>query len=559
MLIFFNFSRKLGKAPAATPCLSRGPPRGETCRRVGVSAFTGNVSAFRRFANQQRNDLRRNDSRSLRTPTRRHAEPLIRSPWCLLFVTIFVLAQPSRTLGQLQTWNNPSGGSWLIGTNWSPNNQVPNSTSYSATIGLNAFVTLSGSNTLAISSLNVGDNLATYTSGSLSLSTGANLTTVNTDIGIYESPTEVNAGTLTVDGSGTSFTDSFYMQVGFGGTGTVNVNNSATFSGAAMYVGNSFQGHAGTGTVNIDGAGSTMTSTGAILGLVPGTMGTLNVRNGGFFSIPSGDLDVGGGGTGIATLTSGATMNLNNLYVGLGGGTGTLTVDGAGTTTPTMTTSGTAYIGLNGGAVGTAYVQNGGVWKALGTLGVGAGGTGTLNITNRGVVTASAYFSVSGTITIDGTGSTLNVSGDSAIQIGTGGPGNVTVQNGGSVVFGAGAGTVFIGTYTGAGNSSLTVTGTGSNVTLAGQDVAIAANFQNPGTGTDGGTLSLVAGGKLTVPSPGRIFLGGSPNAGPTALRGNRDNQFWQHNRHERRSLGIGHFVLQRQHPSRRQFTDQFQ
>ena len=55
-----------------------------------------------------------------------------------------------------------------------------------------------------------------------------------------------------------------------------------------------------------------------------------------------------------------------------------------------MTTTGTTSIGNGAGTMGTVNIQNGGIWNASGNVSVGDGGTGNLNILNGGVVNFTA-------------------------------------------------------------------------------------------------------------------------------------------------------------------------
>ena len=87
---------------------------------------------------------------------------------------------------------------------------------------------------------------------------------------------------------------------------------------------------------------------------------------------------------------------------------------------------------------------------------------------------------------------------------------SVIVQNGGSIAFdpttsGTSGTALFVG---GNGNGSLTITGTGSNVTVS-HDVVIGRNATPFGVT---GTLSLVSGGTLTLASTAKVYLGGSLN-----------------------------------------------
>ncbi len=379
-------------------------------------------------------------------PTRRHADTPTRFLWCLLFVTILGLVQPSRTLaGTNNYWNIPNAvnGAWNTAGNWSLG-VVPNTTVYSAVIEDNATVLLSGASLTTVYSVDVGDDQSsTYTSGGLTLSAGAQLAAVSDSyVGVSQNGTgaDDSFGTFNIGGSGTSFTDAANFYVGLGGVGIVNITNSATVS----------------------------------------------------------------------------LQNLNVGYIsGTYAGIGTVTVDGGSTTTPTMTTSGSTAIGNGAGTVGTVNIQNGGIWNASGQVTVGNGGTATLNILNGGVVnvTSNPTFA-NGTVLISGTSSKLSLNGAGAnvyLLIGSQtSAGSVTVQNGGAIAYGAAVtGTLCVGTYTGF-NGALTITGTGASVTTAGADVSIGTNgYNTTGTGTNVGTLSLVAGGTMTVGSGGSMYLGG--------------------------------------------------
>ncbi len=108
---------------------------------------------------------------------------------------------------------------------------------------------------------------------------------------------------MTVDGVGSSWTNSGDLSVGNSGTGTLTIRNGGTVSNTGLgYLGN----NAGsTGTVTVDGAGSTWTN--------------------------SGDLVVGDSGTGTLTIQNGgAVSNVIGVLGFLAGSTGTATVDGAG-------------------------------------------------------------------------------------------------------------------------------------------------------------------------------------------------------------------------------------
>jgi len=143
-------------------------------------------------------------------------------------------------------------------------------------------------------------------------------------------------GTVTVTDSGSSLTitdpSGFgFLEVGFIGTGTLNIESGGSVSADDVEIGLLLGSK---GTVTITGSGSALTTTGSILVggdfLGPGGSGILRVSDGGTVSV--GALDelriwetgvlTGGGGTIIGDVLSEGGIAPGNSF-------GTLTIDGA--------------------------------------------------------------------------------------------------------------------------------------------------------------------------------------------------------------------------------------
>src|SRR5207248_6615782 len=115
--------------------------------------------------------------------------------------------------------------------------------------------------------------------GTLSITNGADVSDLSGEVGYtIHSETGVH-GTATVDGAGSTWTHSFELYVGYG-TGTLNITNGATVSDQFGYLGYfpEFPGHS-SGTVTVDGTGSTWTNS-ADLSVGRSGTGVLNITNG---------------------------------------------------------------------------------------------------------------------------------------------------------------------------------------------------------------------------------------------------------------------------------------
>ena len=200
------------------------------------------------------------------------------------------------------------------------------------------------------------------------------------------------------------------------------------------------------------------------------------------------DLTVGSVGTGALTIQNGAILTssngANSNIIGDGASsTGTVTVDGAGSTWA-INSSGTSLALLVGNSgKGALTIQNGGVVSDSVSLGIGtfAGSTGT--------------------VTVDGAGSTLNVGG--ILFVGEQGAGTMTVRNGGSV---GGSSQAIIGDFAGS-TGAVTVDGVGS--TWTNDDIRVGFR----GTGTlaiqNGGTVIVLAAIGQIAGSNGTVIVDG--------------------------------------------------
>jgi len=185
------------------------------------------------------------------------------------------------------------------------------------------------------------------------------------------------------------------------------------------------------GTVTVDGAGSTWTNSAPLVVGNEGD-GTVTVQHGGVASTTN-DSRVGNlsGSVGTATVTgAGSQWNSgNHLYVGQNG-TGTLNVEAGGTVT-----NNSGIVGFTAGASGTATVTGtGSQWNNsnlyVGGSSTAAGGTGNLSIQDNGLVTVAGTSKVWGAGTVDlTTGGSLDVGG--TLQIANGG--TVTVDSASSL------------------------------------------------------------------------------------------------------------------------------
>jgi T5SS/PEP-CTERM-associated repeat protein len=214
-----------------------------------------------------------------------------------------------------------------------------------------------------------------------------------------------------------------------------------------------------------------------------------------------------------STLTIGGT-----LYVGYYGN-GVLSITNGGTLVNTSITR----IGFQPGSTGFATVDGvGSSWSNTGKrpFYVGTDGNGTLNITNGGTVTTTAS-SVTiadnpdgvGTANVDGVGSIWNITSSGAFYISRVGVAKLNVTNGGKVV--SSTGITYLG-YSASGSGTVTIDGSGSSWVQNGT-VSIAGtgtlNILNGAAVMVNGLTSIGASGTVNFGSNGGTLTTGSLNA----------------------------------------------
>jgi T5SS/PEP-CTERM-associated repeat protein len=331
-------------------------------------------------------------------------------------------------------WNGSGSSNWATGTNWTPNGAPVGTTTVTIDLSPGPSVTAAGA---VASAVDVG-NTAT---GALTISGGGTLGSTTGAVG----KSAGSNGTATVTGTGSSWTNSSSLTVGGSGTGTLNIESSGAVSDTTGTLGNSAGSN---GTATVTGSGSSWSNSSSLT--IGGSgAGTLNIENGGAVSSKGstlGSTTTGSSGTATVTGSGSGWTNSGNLNIG-GAGSGTLDIESGGTVSDVAAT-----VGNGGGSTGTATVTGAGSsWTNSSSLTVGNFGTGTLNIENGGSVSSvgaglgNAAGSI-GSATVAGAGSTWSDTGNFSVGGGAG-TGTLTVTDGATV---AATGTLKIANQAGA-------------------------------------------------------------------------------------------------------------
>ncbi|WP_429597061.1 autotransporter domain-containing protein [Variovorax sp. PvP013] len=382
-------------------------------------------------------------------------------------------------------------GSLSVGTNAYVNNATNDSIIGNGSVAVDG----AGSKLSVSSQLTVGDEGV----GALSVSNGAKADASSMAVGKAAGST----GAVKVAGAGSQLT-LINLMVGDAGTGTVEVSGggamsvkpteltpvigaqassqgsvSVTGAGSKLdIVSNVTVGQSGTGTLTVSDGGQASVNTYVEMGQEAGSIGTLTVGGAGSKLSVGGTIGIGEAGTATVVVQGGGTLESETLVAGyLATGVGTLTVTGAspaaGVTASAVKVRSDTYVGFYG--KGQAIVSDGGA-LTTGSLSVGTYSYFD-NATNKTV-------SGDGSVTVDGAGSKLSVSGQ--LTVGELGVGTLSVSNGAK----ADAQSTSIGQGTGS-TGTVKVAGAGSQLTL--DDLTVA----DAGTGT----VEVAGGGALNVKS----------------------------------------------------------
>jgi T5SS/PEP-CTERM-associated repeat protein len=371
--------------------------------------------------------------------------------------------------------------------------------------------------TLAGSGFDIGTPGGT-TNATVSVLSGGTLRTERAFVGSNNgSPdglgTEKANGTVTVSGAGSSWvvkhnsidgqSAGVFIGSNAGGTGTVTISNGGKLtvdSSALPVTVNAFINigqSGGKGTLTVTGAGS-------VLEMLNG--GAIQVGRTGTAAVES-SFNVLAGGSVVATF----------LNVGRDGPAGKVSIDGAGTQLilsgqgPYVAGgTGPAFASIGSNGVGQVTVSNGALFRI-------SDGYDTSALSDRGPGFSVSAGSSTGTLTIDGAGSRMEVvstsispapgTGDSwnpraTIGSGVGSNGTLEVKNGGKLLLtGNAKSTATHARFTGltvgnAGTGTVRVTGAGSEIALSGHDSGIYVGRNGGGSGTfevlEGATASAV-------------------------------------------------------------------
>ena len=195
---------------------------------------------------------------------------------------------------------------------------------------------------------------------------------LNQTFNINDNPGQNITVNLAVDGSRS-------MGAGYGGVGTMSISDGRVIESISGYIGYK---SSSMGEVTVDGTGSTWTNSHVLYVGREGS-GVLNITDGGQVSNGYGRIGYRSGSTGVVTVDgSGSTWNSSRLYVG-NSGSGTLNITGGG-----AVSNGYGRIGVSSGSTGEVTVDGtGSTWTNTFWLYVGESGSGVLNITGGGEVT----------------------------------------------------------------------------------------------------------------------------------------------------------------------------
>jgi len=329
---------------------------------------------------------------------------------------------------------------------------------------------------------------------------------------------------------------------GAGVTGTINVGAGQSIT----VVGDMDVGYDGSGTLNLSGGGDASCAT-AYLGRQTGSQGTVTVMNEGSALQMSGDLVVGAAGAGNLSLSAGGDVHNTHATVGRdvsvtgmvdisgngsrwsmpsGGlqlgyyGTGILNIIGGGGLETAW-----ANLGRKTGAIGVATIEGAGsFWTATGTFHVGYEGTGQVFVRDHGALntTDGNIGRHQGTVGVEQNG-TWTDSGSLYVGGSNSGPGTygyMTIKTGGTVdvgqtvkIWGPGTvdlqdGTLIADTLEDAGGTfQMTAGGTlrVNTLTNFGTTPSFAGSLQ---LGHSGGTCSYLIGGDQNLTVGGGLTVG---------------------------------------------------
>lgn len=306
-------------------------------------------------------------------------------------------------------------------------------------------------------------------------------------------------GEVQVAGPGSSLTvNNGLLVIGWEGEGWLGISDDGqvTVMDAALL------GYEATGKAGV------MVESGGILsvggGLGVGGMGeaAINVESGGTMSSVGAILGWADGGTGSVVVTGAGSgwTNSGLLQVGVAGD-GELTIaDGAG-----LNNGGAAILGEEAGGSGAVTVDNAS-WINNGDVTIGQSGDGSLAISNGGgvfVVGSDLYLAVqqgsTGVILIDGQNSLLEV--DQNMAVGAAGHATVQISGGGTLTTAQSGVLSEIGM--GGGTGSVSIDGAGSSWTNHG---ALYMGGGGTSLGQGYGSLSVTDGGQFT--NNGIAYLG---------------------------------------------------
>jgi autotransporter-associated beta strand protein/T5SS/PEP-CTERM-associated repeat protein len=417
-----------------------------------------------------------------RTPSRRAA---LLGSVCIGALAMLV---PGTARAVDGTWTGATTSEWTTGTNWTsvPPNTVPDNLATFTNNGAPTSVTISGSTTINTIAFDAAAPAYSFT-----VQNGATFT-INNSSSSTSNFSVSSGATLAIGNGGSveigSVAGAGALQLGASDPNTIlfiSGNTNTTFSGVIS----------GPGSIELDDAASLrLTGTGSVIG---------------------GDLDLCLCSTGSLTI-DGGSLTVNGFAQGVTVEGGTLSVINGATlqvgNTPAANDLLVASNMIISGA-GSSVTVNG-------FTGIGIFGLGTLTISSGGVLNSQGgaeidSFLGTATVTVTGPGSTWNVGG-LGLSVGTGstgGPGMLTISNGGVV---NATGPLGVGDPTGA--SALTVTGAGSRLNALSSLVVGDASC---GCGSPLiGTLTVADGGVVNSPGFTGIARGSTLNLGIGGLAG---------------------------------------